>query len=101
MLFHEFVDTLAVRSPLRQMESLTGYIIFLAFLNGIRSINGISITFFPTQYKRVAHKMMDFPPLTLTQLAKATRLTAEVLLQSTFFHIGLKFSRSTHPQALS
>ncbi len=94
-------DTLFSRSPLRPGETISSYMIYLCTENGVTSTDGASLLFFPSQSRRVIKLFKDYPPLTLHYLARLTRASEAHLLKATFHHIGLKFGRSTHPQALS
>ncbi len=100
-MMHYSFEVLPVHPKIYSLESLTGYLIRLAVLNKIKSVDGISFTLFPEQSKRVTREIADFVPLNIETLKAATNRTEAELLQATFHHLVVKFGRSAHPQALS
>src|SRR5262245_20423143 len=96
-----YFDTLPIHPPPERLESLTGYLTRLAEANGILSIDGLSATCFPERDRRIARSIADYPPLSFTTLAHVTACSESLLRSTTFYHLGSKFGRSTHPQALS
>lgn len=96
-----YFNTVPLHPRPEELESLTSYLTRLSELNGIQSVDNLSAVFFPQQSRRVTRKLADFPPLAMNILAETTTLTETNLLAMTFYHLGKKFNRSTHPQALS
>jgi hypothetical protein len=82
-------------------ESLTSYLMRLAELNGISSIDGISALCFPHQDRRITRDIADYPPTSFSDLTRVGVWSEEILRTTTFFHLAAKFGRSTLPQPMS
>jgi len=82
-------------------ESLTSYLMRLAERNGISSIDGISALCFPQQDRRITRDIADNPPMSFGDLTIVGACNEETLRKTTFFHLAVKFGRSTLPQPTS
>jgi len=98
---HYFFDTLPLHPQPEYLESLTSYLMLLAELNHISSIDGLSALCFPGQDRRITRDISDNPPVSFGNLAKAGACDEETLRKTTFFHLAAKFARSTLPQPVS
>lgn len=96
-----YFDVLPLHPPPEYLESLTSYLMRLAELNGISSIDGISGLCFPHQDRRITRGIADYPPLSFCDLTKVGAWSGEILRATTFFHLATKFGRSTLPQPMS
>jgi DNA-binding XRE family transcriptional regulator len=96
-----YFDVFPLHPPPEYLESLTSYLIRLAGLNGISSIDGISALCFPRQDRRITRDIADYPPVSFGDLTRAGALSDEILRTTTFFHLAAKFGRSTLPQPMS
>src|SRR5437899_2866598 len=96
-----YYDVLPLHPQPEYFESLTSYLMRLAEINGILSIDGISALSFPHQDRRITRDIADYPPVSLDKLAIAGACSEETLRQTTFFHLAVKFGRSTLPQPMS
>lgn len=96
-----YFDVLPLHPMPEHLESLTSYLMRLAEINGISSMDGLSALFFPHQDRRITRDIADYPPISFDNLTTAGTCMNEVLLATTFFHVAAKFGRSTHPQSLS
>jgi DNA-binding XRE family transcriptional regulator len=96
-----YFDVLPLHPPPEYFESLTSYLMRLAEVNGISSIDGISALSFPLQDRRITREIADYPPMSFDQLMIAGACNREILRTTTFFHLAVKFGRSTLPQPTS
>lgn len=96
-----YFDVLPLHPQPEYLESLTSYLMRLAELNGISSIDGISALCFPYQDRRITREIADYPPISFGQLITAGLCSEEMLRATTFFHLAAKFGRSTLPQPVS
>ena len=96
-----YFDTLPLHPPPEHLESFTSYLMRLAYVNGILSINGLSILGFPSQDPGITRGIADYPPLSFGNLTVAGACTEEILQATTFFHFAAKFAHSTLPQPIS
>ncbi len=96
-----YFEVLPLHPPPERLESLTSYLMRLAELNGISSMDGLSAICFPRQDRRITREIVDYPPLSLDELTRVTTCPQAILQATTFFHVAAKFGRSTHPQPLS
>jgi len=96
-----YFDALPLHPPPEPMESLTSYLMRLAELNGISSIDGISTLGFPHQDRRITREIADYPPVSFDQLTTIGACNEEALRGTTFFHLSAKFERSALPQPMS
>jgi hypothetical protein len=94
-------DVLIAHPSIRPGETLTGFVRYLCATNKITSTDEASLLFFPLQSRRIIKFMKDYPPLDLSHLSPIAKLTEADLRAATFYEIGRKFGRPTHPQALS
>ncbi len=96
-----YFDVLPLHPRPAYLESLTSYLMRLAENNGISSIDGISALCFPHQDRRITRDIADYPPVSFGNLAIVAACTEETLRTTTFFHLAVKFGRSTLPQPTS
>jgi hypothetical protein len=96
-----YFDVLPRHPGPEYLESLTCYLIRLAELNGISSLDGLSDLFFPHQDRRITRDIADYPPVSFGDLTRVGAWSEETLRTTTFFHLGAKFGRSTLPQPMS
>src|SRR6266480_2252170 len=96
-----YFDVFPLHPPPEYLESLTSYLMRLAELNGISSIDGISALCFPNQDRRITRDIADFPPTSFSDLTRVGVWSEEILRTTTFFHLAAKFGRSTLPQPMS
>jgi DNA-binding XRE family transcriptional regulator len=96
-----YFDVLPLHPRPENLESLTSYLMRLAELNGISSIDGISALCFSHQDRRITREIADFPPASFGELSRAAAWSEDILRQTTFFHLAAKFGRSTFPQPVS
>src|SRR4051794_34215281 len=94
-----FFDTLPVHSQPKSLESLTGYLLRLADVNGLRTLKAMYDTFFP--YRIITRPPADYPLLTLDTLPAVTQCSESKLLTTTFYHLGKKFGRAANPHSMS
>ena len=98
---HDFFDVLPIHPKPLALESLTGYLTRLGEANGIQAFEHIFAALFPSHFQRIADKQRDYPTQFIGDAAEGVGCTEEDLLRTTFYYLGIKFSRPTHPQALS
>jgi len=96
-----YFDVLPLHPRPEYLESLTSYLMRLAENNGISSLDGISALCFPHQDRRITRDIADYPPVSFANLAIVAASTEEILRTTTFFHLAVKFGRSTLPQPTS
>lgn len=96
-----YFDVLPLHPQPEYLESLTSYLMRLAELNGISSIDGLSALCFPYQDRRTTRDIADYPPVSFGELTRAGACSEEILRTTTFFHLATKFGRSTLPQPMS
>ncbi len=96
-----YFDVFPLHPPPEYLESLTSYLMRLAELNGISSIDGISALCFSHQDRRITREIGDYPPVSFGDLTRAGTWSEEILRTTTFFHLAAKFGRSTFPQPVS
>src|SRR5258708_18698870 len=98
-----YFDTLPLHPQPKRLESLTSYLTRLAEINGITSILALAaICSLDKSAKGNAVRLMkDYPPLSFGSIEEVAVCPRTKLLQTTFFHIGKKFERSTLPYPLS
>ena len=96
-----YFDVLPLHPPPEYLESLTSYLMRLAELNGISSIDGISALCFSHQDRRITRDIADYPPISFGDLTRVGAWTEEILRPTTIFHLAAKFGRSTLPQPVS
>ena len=96
-----YFDVLPLHPPPEYLESLTSYLMRLAELNGISSIDGLSALCFSGQDRRITRDIADYPPVSFCDLTKVGTWSEEILRKTTFFHLAVKFGRSTLPQPVS
>jgi hypothetical protein len=96
-----YFDSLPLHPKPEPLESLTSYLIRLAKLNGVLSIDGISALFFSHQDRRITRGISDYPPASFNSLTRIGILDKEILRSTTFFHLAAKFERSALPQPMS
>jgi hypothetical protein len=96
-----YFDVLPLHPRPKCLESLTSYLMRLAELNGISSLDGISALCFPHQDRRITRDIADYPPTSFNDLTRVGVSSDEILRTTTFFHIAAKFGRSTLPQPMS
>ena len=96
-----YFDVLPLHPRPEYLESLTCYLMRLAELNGISSIDGLSALCFPRQDRRITRGIADYPPVSFGDLTIVGAWNEELLQKTTFFHLAAKFGRSTLPQPTS
>ncbi len=96
-----YFDILPLHPPPEYLESLTSYLMRLAEDNGISSLDGLSALCFPHQDRRITRDIADYPPVSFGTLTMVADTTEETLRKTTFFHLAIKFGRSTLPQPMS
>ena len=96
-----YFDVLPLHPQPEYLESLTSYLMRLAELNGISSIDGLSALCFSCQDRRITRDIADYPPVSFGDLTKVGTWSEEILRTTTFFHLAAKFGRSTLPQPMS
>ena len=96
-----YFDVLPLHPRPAYLESLTSYLMRLAELNGISSIDGISALCFPHQDRRITREVADYPPVSFSDLTRVGTWSEEILRTTTFFHLAAKFGRSSLPQPVS
>lgn len=97
----DYLETLPRRDRTQALETLTSLILRHCELNRIISMEGVEEIFFPSQGIRVVRNYADYPPISTEALAKALAVRDSPLVYTTFYGVGERFGRSTHPQALS
>mgnify|MGYP002402708220 CR=1 FL=1 len=100
-LMRYYFDVLPLHPRPEYLESLTSYLMRLAELNGISSVDGLSALCFSHQDRRITREIADYPPVSFHDLMKAGTWSEEILRQTTFLHLASKFGRSTLPQPVS
>ena len=96
-----FFEVLPLHPQPEYLESLTSYLMRLAELNGISSIDGLSALSFPYQDRGITRGIADYPPVSMGSLMILGACSEAVLRPTTFFHLTTKFGRSTLPQPTS
>jgi len=96
-----YFDVLPLHPRPEYLESLTSYLMRLADLNGISSLDGISALCFQHQDRRITRDIADYPPTSFGDLTRVGVWSEEILRTTTFFHLAAKFGRSTLPQPMS
>src|SRR5260370_7823523 len=96
-----YFDVLPLHPKPEYLESLTSYLMRLAEDNGISSLDGLSALCFPHQDRRITRDIADYSPVSFGNLAIVAAATEETLRTTTFFHLAVKFGRSTFPQPTS
>jgi hypothetical protein len=96
-----YFDVLTLHPRPAYLESLTSYLMRLAKLNGISSLDGMSALCFQHQDRRITRDIADYPPTSFGDLTRVGTWSEEILRATTFFHLGVKFGRSTLPQPMS
>lgn len=96
-----YFDVLPLHPLPQPLESLTGYLIRVAEVNHLPSIDALALLCFPQSSRRIVRNFNDYTPLTLEDAACTLARTQAELQQMTFYHLGRKFGRSTHPQKMS
>ena len=96
-----YFDVLPLHPGPEYLESLTSYLMRLAELNGISSIDGLSALCFPRQDRGITRNIADYPPVSFSELTRVVARSEEILRTTTFFHLAAKFGRSTLPQPVS
>jgi hypothetical protein len=96
-----YFDVLPLHPKPEYLESLTSYLMRLAEDNGISSLDGLSALCFPHQDRRITRDIADYPPGSFDKLTIVAATTEEILRTTTFFHLAVKFGRSTLPQPMS
>ncbi len=96
-----YFDVLPLHPRPEYLESLTSYLMRLAEINGISSIDGISALCFPHQDRRITRDIADYSPVSFSDLTRVGAWNEEILRTTTFFHLAAKFGRSTLPQPMS
>ena len=96
-----YFDVLPLHPRPEYLESLTSYLMRLAELNGISSIDGISALCFSHQDRRITREIADYPPVSFGDLTRVGARSDQILRTTTFFHLAAKFGRSTLPQPVS
>jgi len=96
-----YFDVLPLHPGPEHLESLTSYLMRLAKLNGISSIDGISTLSFPNQDRRITRDIADYLPISFDQLITIGACNEEALRRTTFFYVTAKFGRSALPQPTS
>src|SRR6266487_582099 len=98
-----YFDTLPLHPQPERLESLTSYLTRLAEINGITSIAAVAAicSLDKIAEGKAVRYMKDYPPVSFGSLQEVTVCTEARLLQTTFYHLGKKFERSTLPYPLS
>jgi hypothetical protein len=96
-----YFDVFPLHPPPEYLESLTSYLMRLAELNGISSIDGISALCFSHQDRRITREIGDYPPVSFDDLTQVAAWNEDLLHATTFFHLAAKFGRSPLPQPMS
>ena len=96
-----YFDVLPLHPKPEYLESLTGYLMRLAKLNNISSIDGISALCFSHQDRGITREIADYPPVSFGDLTRVGARSEQILRTTTFFHLAAKFGRSTLPQPMS
>lgn len=96
-----YFDVFPIHGQPEPFETLTSYTTRLAEANGIHSVDCTSALCFPCQDRRISRDLADYPPKSLDGLYQVGFCLQDRLLATTFFYLGTKFGRSTHPQAMS
>jgi DNA-binding XRE family transcriptional regulator len=96
-----YFDALPLHPPPEHLESFTSYLMRLAELNGISSLDGLSALCFQHQDRRITRDIADYTPTSLNDLARVSTWSEEVLRTTTFFHLAANFERSALPQPMS
>jgi len=94
-------DVLPVHERPRDLETFTGWLRRNAALNFLPSVNALVALCFPSQNRCVARQQADYPPLSIEEVARVMYCDVADVRATTFYHLGRKFARSPHPQALS
>ena len=90
-----YFDILPLHPGPEHLESLTSYLMLLAELNGISSIDGISSPNFPQQDRRITRDMADYPPVSFSKLMIVGAFNEETLRMTTFFHVDAMLCLNT------
>lgn len=96
-----YFDVLPIHPRPEPLESLTGYLIRLAEVNGILNRRNLNAICFPNQESRVTSSMADYPPVSLGNLTQVSLCSEAEISNMTFYHVAKRFGRSTLPQAVS
>ncbi len=99
--FAYYFDVLPLHPKPEPLESLTSYLMRLAELNIISSIDGITSLSFPHQDRRITREIADYPPISFGQSTIIRVCNEETLRKTTFFYLTAKFGRSALPQPTS
>src|SRR5256885_3161129 len=89
LLMPYYFDVLPLHPRPEYLESLTSYLMRLAELNGISSIDGISALCFPHQDRRITRGIADYPPVSFDNLMIVGACNEETLRTTTFFHLAV------------
>jgi hypothetical protein len=63
-----YFDVLPLHPPPEYLEALTSYLMRLAELNGISSMDGLSALCFPHQDRRITRDIADYPPVSCRKI---------------------------------
>lgn len=88
-----YFDTLPLHPPPEPLESLVSYLIRLAEENGIKQTGGLD-ALTGQKASTTIREWSDYPRAFET-LQKLTLRSEDVLLRTTFYHLGRKFGRSS------
>jgi hypothetical protein len=94
-------DVLPIHERPHSLETFTGWLRRNAAMNFLPSVDALVALCFPSQNRRVARQQADYPPLSIEEVAQAMNCEVADVRATTFYHLGSKFARSPHPQALS
>ncbi len=95
-----YFDVLPIHPSPEPLESFTGYLTRLAEANGVQSAKSWITYLFQGRRQAIRKDATDYPPVSFSQLPVASTYSENMLLSTTFYHLGRKFNRSTLPQHL-
>jgi hypothetical protein len=94
-------DVLPVHEGPRALETFTSWLCRLGVMNFLPSVDALVALCFPGESRRVARQQTDYPPQAIEDVARVGHCSLADVYATTFYHLGCKFARSTHPQPLS
>jgi|GEM_PF-1145911 len=96
-----YFDTLPLHPQPERLESLTSYLMRLGEANGLHDVYELARLGFPHQTFTYVRRLGDYPLATLETLSRVAACPEATLRETTFYHLGIKFGRSSSAQPLS
>ncbi len=92
-----YFDVLPLRPRPKSLESLTSYLIRLAYVNGISTIADLTTVFFPSVDDKTIHTLSDLPMEDYGELPTLAQIDPGLLCTLTLHPVLIKFDRLGSP----